>query len=118
MPPGGNDSRAPYVQLAEVLRAQILAGRFAPGQQLPSGKDLAAEHGLAINTVASAIRVLRDEGLVVSQQGKGTFVRDQLVPRDEMSPEAALIMDRLDGLTEEIRGLAERLDVLEKRADS
>lgn len=49
---------------------------YAPGAQLPTYQELAQAWGVAINTVKSAVTLLRDEGLVVTQHGKGTFVRD------------------------------------------
>jgi len=70
-----DDPRPPYVQVANTLRAAILARTLAPGEQLPSGPELAKRYGVARMTVQSALRVLRDEGLIVSRQGSGVFVR-------------------------------------------
>jgi DNA-binding transcriptional regulator YhcF (GntR family) len=72
-----NDPRPPYLQVASALRAAILTKTFQPGDQLPSGSQLAARYGVARMTVQQAIRVLRDEGLVVSRQGSGVFVRSR-----------------------------------------
>jgi DNA-binding transcriptional regulator YhcF (GntR family) len=60
-----------------VLRAAILTRTLEPGDKLPSGSQLAARYGVARMTVQQAIRVLRDEGLVVSRQGSGVFVRER-----------------------------------------
>jgi GntR family transcriptional regulator len=64
-----------YLQLARQLRAAVehgdVAGRF------PSLMDLTEATGLAPNTVRRAIRVLADEGLVVTEPGRGTFVAQQ-----------------------------------------
>lgn len=67
----------PYLQLAGILRAQIMSGELAPGQQLPSLTWLMQEYGLARNTVRKAVRVLRDEGLVRAVPGWGTYVTGQ-----------------------------------------
>ncbi|WP_431879953.1 GntR family transcriptional regulator [Amycolatopsis sacchari] len=72
-----DDPRPPYQQIANALRAAILTRRFAPGEKLPSGPQLAERYGVARMTVQQAIRVLRDEGLVVSRQGSGAFVRER-----------------------------------------
>lgn len=72
-----NDPSPEFKQVANVLRAAILTGSYQPGDKLPSGPDLAKEFGVARMTVLSAIRVLRDEGLVISRQGSGTFVRER-----------------------------------------
>lgn len=72
-----DDPRPPYLQLANVLRAAILSKRFEPGDQLPSGTQLSSRYGVARMTVQHALRVLRDEGLIVSRQGSGVFVRER-----------------------------------------
>jgi DNA-binding transcriptional regulator YhcF (GntR family) len=72
-----DDPRSPYIQVASALRAAILTKTFEPGDKLPSGSQLAARYGVARMTVQQAIRVLRDEGLVVSRQGSGVFVRER-----------------------------------------
>ncbi len=70
-----DDPRPPYQQVANALRAAILTKQFAPGNKLPSGHELAARYGVARMTVQQALRLLRDEGLIVSRQGSGVFVR-------------------------------------------
>jgi GntR family transcriptional regulator len=64
-----------YVQLAAILRAQIESGELRPGDQLPSETVLTQRYGLARNTVRAAIKVLRDEGLVITRQQRGSIVR-------------------------------------------
>lgn len=70
-----NDSRPPYQQVAAQLRAAILTGKLAPGEQLASGNEMALTYGVARQTIQQALRLLRDEGLIVSRQGTGTFVK-------------------------------------------
>lgn len=52
----------------------IETGELRPGDQLPSEAELVAEYGLARNTVRHAMKYLRDQGLVITIQGEGTFV--------------------------------------------
>jgi DNA-binding transcriptional regulator YhcF (GntR family) len=72
-----DDPRPPYQQVANALRAAILTRKLAPGEKLPSGTELASRYGVARMTVQQAVRVLRDEGLIVSRQGSGVFVRER-----------------------------------------
>jgi DNA-binding transcriptional regulator YhcF (GntR family) len=72
-----DDPRPPYVQVASALRAAILTKKLQPGEKLPSGSQLAERYGVARMTVQTAIRELRAEGLVVSRQGSGVFVRER-----------------------------------------
>jgi GntR family transcriptional regulator len=64
----------PYRQVADQLRAAIDAGEYEPGRRIPSLQALVRETGLAVETIRRAIRVLADEGIVYTVQGRGTFV--------------------------------------------
>ncbi|WP_206307357.1 GntR family transcriptional regulator [Streptomyces sp. ICN441] len=70
-----DDPRPPYVQITNLLRAAILTKKFAPGEQLPSQNELTKRYGVSRATVQRALRDLEQEGLIVSRQGKGVFVR-------------------------------------------
>lgn len=72
-----DDPRPPYQQVANALRAAILTKKFVPGDKLPSGNELAQRYGVARMTVQQAVRLLREEGLVVSRQGSGIYVRER-----------------------------------------
>lgn len=63
----------PYVQVAAILRERIASGEIT--SVLPSLTDLTEQTGLAPNTIRRAIKILRDEGLVYTVPGRGTFVR-------------------------------------------
>jgi GntR family transcriptional regulator len=66
----------PSRQIAAILREKIASGELAPESRLPSRLDLAHEHSVSQETVAKAIRILRDEGLVFTVPGYGTFVAE------------------------------------------
>jgi DNA-binding transcriptional regulator YhcF (GntR family) len=72
-----DDPRPPYQQVSNALRAAILTRAFQPGDRLPSLNELAERYGVARMTVQQAMRVLREEGLIVSRQGSGVFVRER-----------------------------------------
>jgi GntR family transcriptional regulator len=63
-----------YRQLAAILRARILTRRIQPGHVIPSENQLQQEYGISRNTSRRAIALLRDEGLVVTVAGRGTYV--------------------------------------------
>lgn len=65
----------PYQRIVDDLRAEILTGRVADGEQLPSEHELARRYQTSRPTVRRAIAVLRGDGLVITQQGRGAFVR-------------------------------------------
>ena len=67
--------RPAYLQLADQIRSKILSGGLPDGSVLPSTSKLATEHDVSTSVVKAAVSVLRTEGFVVGQQGKGVFVR-------------------------------------------
>lgn len=67
----------PSRRLAQELRAAITSGAYAPGDQLPSERAMAATHGVARNTAREAIRLLSEEGLVTAIHGSGAYVREK-----------------------------------------
>ena len=61
-----------YVQVANNLAVRIEAGEIT--HKLPSERDLAEDYGVAYQTVRHAMKVLRERGLIITRQGRGTFV--------------------------------------------
>jgi GntR family transcriptional regulator/MocR family aminotransferase len=60
--------------LTQALREAVRTGRLVPGTRLPSSRSLAADLGIARNTVADAYSELVAEGWLTAQQGSGTRV--------------------------------------------
>lgn len=68
-------SRVPlYLQVASVMRQRINSGRWAEGDRISTIEELEEEFGVARVTVRQAIELLRADGLLHAQQGRGTFV--------------------------------------------
>ncbi|MFN8169148.1 MAG: FCD domain-containing protein [Candidatus Nanopelagicales bacterium] len=69
-------ARPAYEELADLLRAQILAGTLQPGDRLPVEPELSARYGVSRSTVREALRVLSSQHLVTTTRGVsgGTFV--------------------------------------------
>jgi len=65
-----------YVQLKERIRQQVESGSWTPGFKLPTERELSSLLGVSRNTVSQAYRELENEGILVSMQGKGTFVSE------------------------------------------
>lgn len=63
-----------YTQLANILRDMIKSGELQQRAPLPSESYLQQEQGVSRGTVRMAVAILRDEGLVVTIGGRGTFV--------------------------------------------
>jgi DNA-binding GntR family transcriptional regulator len=69
-----------YHWIADQLRKRILAGDLGEGERLPGETDLMASYEVSRNTIRLALKRLTDEGLLSSDQGRGTFVREKLKP--------------------------------------
>ena len=67
--------RAIYQQIADRIRESIADGKLGPGEQLPSERDMMDHFGTARGTVRQAIALLKTEGLIQSEHGRGVFVR-------------------------------------------
>jgi DNA-binding transcriptional regulator YhcF (GntR family) len=63
-----------YTDVVEVIRGRIRAGELAPGDRIPSTRQIVAEFGVAMATASKVIAELRREGLVQVRPGVGTIV--------------------------------------------
>jgi GntR family transcriptional regulator len=68
--------RPAYRQIADHLRLGIQRGEYSPGTQLPSERELTEAYKAARGTVRQAIALLRSEGLIEIDRGRGVFVRE------------------------------------------
>ena len=80
------DARPIYVQVAEEIKALIARGELAQGAQLPPVRQLAADLGVNLNTVATAYRELQGEGLLSIRHGAGAVVASRTA-RDKSEEE-------------------------------
>lgn len=107
-----------YQQIAESFRADILAGKYAQGDYLPSIRGLAKELKISVITTMKAYEQLAEEGLVTAVQGKGYYVNaqdsDMLVEQHLRKVEDALLLAiqsaKIAGLSKE--ALMETLQTL------
>lgn len=72
-----------YVQLANWLREQIVSGQIALGEKLPGEEALKRDIGVDRSVVRRAVQLLREEGLIVTRHGIGSFVA--AVPRRQVA---------------------------------
>jgi GntR family transcriptional regulator len=70
-----------YIQVASVIRRRIETGQWRPGQKISTLVELEREFEVARVTIRQAIAILREEGLLHSHQGRGTFVAQKPVDR-------------------------------------
>lgn len=105
-----NKSDVPiYEQIEEQFRAQILDGRIAENEQLPSIRQLARDLKISVITTTRVYNDLAEEGFIVSEAGKGYFVaprnnellRERMLCEMEEGLEKAVISGKNAGLSDE-----------------
>ncbi|MEV5752325.1 GntR family transcriptional regulator [Actinoallomurus sp. NPDC052308] len=70
----GRSGVPPYLQIVQQVRQALRMGLLAPGDQLPTVKEVVGEVAVNPNTVLKAYRELERDGLVEGRAGQGTFV--------------------------------------------
>jgi GntR family transcriptional regulator len=73
--PGGREDLV-YVRVADDIAARIASGELAPGTRLRAERELAAHYGVSYGTIRRAMQHLREQGLISTIHGRGTFVND------------------------------------------
>ncbi len=72
------DPRPMYLQIVEQIRHRVAVGDWTAGQEIPSIRALAVSTRVSIITVKRAYLELEREGVIVTRQGKGSFVSDNV----------------------------------------
>jgi len=90
-----------YLQVASTLRRRIETGHWAPGARISTIEALAPEFGVARVTIRQALALLQRDGMVRRQQGKGTFVTDNIPDKRWLRLEIGL-STLLDSIVENI----------------
>jgi GntR family transcriptional regulator len=116
-----------YREIAEELRGRIESGEIGPGGQLPTELELRHHYEASRNTVRDAVKLLTNQGLVVTRRGQGMFVNQPTAPLTltvTVDPKAGLVGVEGQTALAEIRTLgrfpsvtAPRVEVLPATAE-
>jgi GntR family transcriptional regulator len=119
-----DDPRPSYVQVADDLRRAVERGEYQPGQRLPSGRALASQYKVALNTAQRAVDLLKAEGILISYPPRGVFVRssnEEPERQPRHSPEYIEITRQINELRSAFRDqmnmVDQRLSSLEQAID-
>ena len=88
------DSRPMYLQIMDEISRRVALGDWAPGFRLPSIRELAAELKVSVITVKRAYLELERAGVIVTQQGRGSFVSEKIDVDDVRQEELERIMEQ------------------------
>ena len=111
-----DDTRPIYLQIEDLIKTNIIAGVYQPGQKLPSVRDLAAEAAVNPNTMQKALSELERSGLVYTQRTSGRFITEDVSKMTELKEQLAreqiqLFLKNMEQLglsREDIRRLLEK----------
>jgi GntR family transcriptional regulator len=90
-----------YMQLVDRIRQMVATGSLQPGQQLPTMRQLAADLRINYNTVGRAYLLLEQEGIISTQQGRGTYVASRLTGEEVERLRVAKLQSMIDQLLHE-----------------
>lgn len=93
-----------YRQIADGLRAMLVAGRLREGDVLPTVRELGLELGVHHNTVAEGYRLLAEEGWLDLARRRGARVRARAVPVEDREAWRA-VLERLRAVAAEARAV-------------
>ncbi|WP_239376254.1 MULTISPECIES: GntR family transcriptional regulator [unclassified Frankia] len=91
------DARPLSVRIADSLRGRIESGDLAQGDQIPTLDALAAEFGCSLAAVRPALDLLRQQGLIITKHGRGSFVRDASTERRRITRGRMVMRDPARG---------------------
>jgi DNA-binding FadR family transcriptional regulator len=100
-------------RLADQLRTEIDQGKFSPGDQLPSYRELAATRNISVGTVREAVRLLAQDGRVEIRPGSGAYV--QAVDRTTAEEQLRAARAELADVRNQLKTLATGLTDAERR---
>jgi GntR family transcriptional regulator len=102
-----------YQQIADQMRARILAGDWQEGERIPSVRELAVEVGVNPNTVTKSYQALLDDQIIENQRGLGYFVAADAKRRIVEEMKEHFIRDELPRVFRTMRVLGMRVGDLE-----
>ncbi len=100
-----DDGQAIYLQIADFMGDEIIAGHWPPGERIPSVRELASQLHVNVNTVMRAYSYMQDQNIIVNQRGIGFFTHDA-------SKEAVVTLKKQRFETRELPNLFRQAQVL------
>lgn len=86
----GQSTSPMYAQVADAMRERIVKEAWPVGEKIPTLPALEQEFGVATVTIRQAVQLLKNEGLLMPLQGRGTFVRNKPEVHPRMQVETSL----------------------------
>jgi GntR family transcriptional regulator len=92
-----------YLQIVDKVKSMVASGVLKPGSQLPTVREVAADLRINFNTAARAYRLLHEEGVLSTQQGRGTYVLEAPPAAESKRLKRDRLQTMVEGLLEEAK---------------
>ena len=92
-----------YLQIVDQVKSMVASGILKPGSQLPTVREVAADLRINFNTAARAYRLLHEEGVISTQQGRGTYVLEAPPAAESKRLKRDRLQTMVEGLLEEAK---------------
>ena len=103
MPWNLTSDRPIFMQIIEIIQLAIVSGKYAPGDKLPSVRDLASEAAVNPNTMQKALAELERGGLVYSKRTSGRFITEDVQMIAALK--SSLARDKIEAFLESMQNL-------------
>ena len=103
-----------YIQIVEQVKGLVMSGVLRPGEQLPTVREMAADLRINFNTVARAYRMLHEQGVISTQQGRGTYVLSRASVDKPLSTRRETLVAMIDSWLGEARRLGYTLEEIDE----
>lgn len=114
------DGRPMYLQIIEQIKKRIALGEWPPGEKLPSIRELAVAIRVSVITVKRAYQELEAQGIIYTQQGKGSFVSldsslEQKMRETDMTEHLTRVLILAESLGWTIQDISVRLEQVQNQ---
>ena len=107
--------KAIYLQMAESICDDIISGKYAPGERIPSVRELAVYLGVNANTAVRAYENLSAQGIIQTRRGLGFFVTEDAKDRIMQARRLRFMDDTLPEVFRQMQMLGIPVETLEEK---
>ncbi len=107
--------KAIYLQMAERICDDIISGKYAPGERIPSVRELAVYLGVNANTAVRAYENLSAQGIIQTRRGLGFFVTEDAKDRIMQARRLRFMDDTLPEVFRQMQMLGIPVETLEEK---
>ena len=107
--------KAIYLQMAERICDDIISGKYAPGERIPSVRELAVYLGVNANTAVRAYENLSAQGIIQTRRGLGFFVTEDAKNRIMQARRLRFMDDTLPEVFRQMQMLGIPVETLEEK---